>query len=98
MAAATSSIGRDAWLEKTIGTPSAAAARPTATSASRWARPSTPIGPSSSGAGMRRPNSSTEVSRADTSRSTRGTIRQASNPARLAAIVASAPAPPAMYA
>jgi hypothetical protein len=42
-----------------------------------------------------RPNSSTLVSRFDTSRSIRGTIRQRSNAARLARIVAPVPAPPA---
>jgi hypothetical protein len=45
-----------------------------------------------------RPNSSTLVSRFDTSRSIRGTIRQRSNAARLARIVAPVPAPPATYA
>ena len=57
----TSSIGTDAWFEKIIGTPCAAAARATARSASRCASSSTPIGASSSGAGSRRPKSSTEV-------------------------------------
>jgi hypothetical protein len=73
MAAAHSSIGTDAWLEKTIGTPSDAAARATARSAAGCTSSSAPTGPSSSGAGSRRPNSSTEVSRTLTSRSTRGT-------------------------
>ena len=52
IAAAHSSIGRDAWLEKIIGTPSPAAARATATSASRWCASSrTPIGASRNGDG-----------------------------------------------
>ncbi len=93
--AAHSSMERDAWLEKIIGIPSAAAARATARSASRWASSSTPIGASRKGAGTRRPNSSTDVSRAETSRSTRGTIRRRSNAARFASIVLSSPAPPA---
>ena len=95
MAAAHSSIDTDAWLEKTIGTPSDAAARATARSASSCTSSSAPTGPSSSGAGSRRPNSSTEVSRRLTSRSTRGTTAHRSNAARLARWVASSPAPPA---
>jgi hypothetical protein len=50
------------------------------------------------GAGSMRPKSSTLVSRSDTSRSIRGTIRQRSKAARLARIVAPVPAPPATYA
>jgi hypothetical protein len=85
----------DPWLENTIGTPVAAAARATARSASSCTSSSAPTGPSSSGAGMRRPNSSTEVSRLLTSRSTRGTTAHLSNAARLARCVTSSPAPPA---
>ena len=95
IAAAHSSIDTDAWLEKTIGTPRDAAARATARSASSCTSSSAPTGPSSSGAGSRRPNSSTEVSRLLTSRSTRGTTAHRSNAARLARWVASSPAPPA---
>ncbi len=83
-------------MEKIIGVPVARAARATAASASRWASSSTPIGASSSGLESRRPNSSTDVSGAETSRSIRGTIRQRSNAARLADIVRSLPAPAAM--
>ena len=73
IAAAQSSIGRDAWFEKMNGTPCSAAAFATATSASRCRMPSAPIGARSNGAGSRRPNSSTEVSRTETSRSILGT-------------------------
>ena len=95
-ALATSSIGLDAWLEKIIGTPSVAAARATATSASSWAISDTPIGASRNGEGRRRPKSSTVVSRCETSHSIRGTMRWRSKAARLARIVAPLPAPPAM--
>lgn len=95
IAAALVSIGTEAWLEKTIGRPVAAAARATARSASGWTSSRAPTGPSSTGAGSRRPNSSTEVSRALTSRSTRGTTCQRSNAARSARAVASSPALPA---
>ena len=83
-------------MERIIGTPSVAAARATATSASSWTISSTPTGHSRNGEGRRRPNSSIEVSRPETSRSIRGTIRQRSKPSRLARIVAPVPAPPAM--
>ena len=96
MAPATSSIGLEAWLEKIIGTPSPAAARATATSASSWASSRTPIGASRNGLGSRRPNRSTLVSRSDTSRSTRGTMRQRSKATRLARMVALPPAPAPM--
>ena len=98
IAPATCSIGLDAWFEKITGTPSAAAAFPTAMSASLCASSSTPIGAIRNGVGRRRPRSSTDRSRSETSRSTRGTIFQRSSAARFAAIVRSAPAPPAMYA
>lgn len=98
MAAATSSIARDAWLEKMAGTPTDAAARAAARSASRCASSSTPIGASRTGAGSRRPNSSTDGSRAETSRSIRGTMARRSKARRFARIVSSAPAPPATYA
>jgi hypothetical protein len=55
MTAAQSSIETDAWFENTIGTPRPAAARATARSASSWTSSSAPTGPSSSGAGSRRP-------------------------------------------
>ena len=96
MTAAQSSIDREAWFEKIIGTPSAAAALATATSASRWASSSTPIGAVRNGVGSRRPKSSTDRSRSETSRIIRGTIRRRSNAARFASIVPSRPAPPAM--
>ena len=57
---------------------------------------SAPIGETTKGKGTRRPNSSTLVSRRETSRSIRGTMRHRSKAARLARIVDSAPAPPAM--
>jgi len=95
MTEAHSSIDTDAWLENTIGTPVAAAARATARSASRCTSSSAPTGPSSRGAGSRRPNSSTEVSRLLTSRSTRGITAHFSKAARLARWVTSSPAPPA---
>ena len=44
------------------------------------------------------PRTSTLVSRRETSRSMRGTIRQRSNAARFSRIVSSVPAPPATYA
>ena len=59
---------------------------------SRARRPGT----SRNGDASRRPNSSTDVSRSETSRSIRGTIRQRSKPSRLARTVAPVPAPPAM--
>ena len=95
IAAAVVSIGTDAWLENTIGMPVAAAARATARSASECTSSSAPTGPSSTGAGSRRPNSSTEVSRLLTSRRTRGTTCHRSKAARSARTVASPPAPPA---
>ena len=95
IAAAHSSIGTDAWLEKTIGTTRDAAARATARSAAGCSSSSAPTGPSNRGAGSRRPNSSTEVSRTLTSRSTRGTTAYRSNAVRLARWVDSSPAPPA---
>src|SRR6266540_2066588 len=82
----------------TNGTPAAAAARAAPRSACRWAISRTPIGASRNGVGCRRPNSSTDVSREETSFRNRGTIRQHSNADRFAAIVDSSPAPPAMYA
>ncbi len=54
----------------------------TAWSASRWANSSTPIGASRKGDSSRRPNSSIERLRAETSRSIRGTIRTRSKAAR----------------
>jgi len=93
---ATSSIGFDAWLEKIIGTHSPRAARATARSASRSTISRTPTGASMNGLFSRWPNSSTLVSRCDTSRSIRGTIFQRSNAARFARTVCSVPAPAAM--
>ena len=58
IARAVSSIGRDAWLEKTNGMPSAAAARATATSASRCAISSTPMGQRTNGLGSGVPSTS----------------------------------------
>ena len=95
MAAEQSSIETEAWLEKIMGTPVDAAARATARSASLWTSSSAPTGPSSRGPGSRRPNSSIDVSRALTSRSTRGMTAHLSKAARLARWVASSPAPPA---
>ena len=95
MARAASSIGREAWFEKTNGMPSAAAARATATSASRCAISRTPIGQRTNGLGSARAETSVAVSRTETSRSIRGTMRQRSNAARFSRIVSSVPAPPA---
>ena len=75
---------RPGW-RRSSARPRARAACATARSASRWASSSTPIGASSIGAGSRAPSSSIEVSRCETSRSIRGTMRQRSNAARLAA-------------
>jgi hypothetical protein len=77
------------------GTPRAAAARAAASSASGWTIDCTPTGASISGAGIAVPSTVVLRSRAETSRSIRGTIRRRSNASRFARIVCSAPAPPA---
>jgi hypothetical protein len=79
----------------TIGTPIAAAARATAGSPSGWTIERTPIGASSTGAGIAVPSTVTERSVLETSRSIRGTILQCSKAARLARAVDSEPAEPA---
>jgi hypothetical protein len=87
--AAQSSIDRDAWVENTIGSPSDDAASATATSAPGCAISRTPTGARSTGAGSRRPNSSTDVSRAVVSRIIRGTTDQRPNASVLARAVRS---------
>ncbi len=77
------------------GRPRAAAARAAASSASGWTIDCTPTGASSSGAGIVVPSTVADRSRTETSRSMRGTIFQRSNASAFAAIVRSAPAPPA---
>ncbi len=76
-----------------IGSPSAAAARAVASSPSEWTTFCTPIGASSSGAGIAVPSRAVERSREATSRSIRGTIRRRRKASRLASIVSSLPAP-----
>ncbi len=79
-----------------MGTPSRAAARATADSASGCTIDSTPTGASRTGAGIGVPSSVVVWSRwAGMPRSIRGTSRQRSNASRLARIVSSPPAPPA---
>lgn len=95
MAAATSSIGVLEADDSTKGTPSAAAARAAAGSASGCMIDSTPIGASASGAGSLRPSTVTDRSRPRTSRSIRGTMRQRSSASRLARSVRPPPALPA---
>ena len=56
------------------------------------------MGASRNGYGIRRPKISTLVSRSETSRSIRGTIRQRPNASRFARIVSESPAPAATYA
>jgi hypothetical protein len=85
-----------AALESSIGTPDEAAALPTPTSASSCAIESTPTGARKNGAGECIPSTSTEMSRTAFPASIRGRIRQLWNASRLARIVDSAPAPPAM--
>src|SRR6202042_3130586 len=91
IAAAHTSIDAHAWLVNTYGTPTDAAARAIATSASGSSSSAAPTGPYSTGAGNVRPNSATVRSRRETSRSIRGTIFQRSNASRLARIVAPSP-------
>ena len=79
---------------RVIGRPTAAAARATASSPSGWTIDCTPIGASSSGAGISVPATITERSRSETSRSIRGTIRQRRNASWLERMVSSRPAPP----
>ncbi len=75
--------------------PSAAAARATASSPSGCTIDCTPTGASITGAGIAVPSTDTPRSRVSTSRSIRGTISQRSNASRFARIVFSVPAPPA---
>jgi hypothetical protein len=79
----------------TIGTPRLAAACATAGSPSGWTIERTPIGASSTGAGIGVPSTVTDRSVVDTSRSIRGTMRQASKATRFARAVDSDPAEPA---
>jgi hypothetical protein len=92
---ATASSGRDEAVLRISGTPTARAARATASSASAWTMDSTPIGARRTGTGDRRPSSSTVRSRRLMSRRWRGTSRQRRNASRLARIVSPDPAPPA---
>jgi hypothetical protein len=94
-ASATSSMLCEDAVDSTIGSPSPAAARATPGSASACRIDSTPIGASSSGAGIAVPSTVVDQSRAVVSRSIRGTNPYRSNAARLARIVAPCPAPPA---
>jgi hypothetical protein len=75
--------------------PTAAAARAEASSPSGWTIDCTPIGASSTGAGISWPSSVVDRSCWLTSRSRRGTIRSRSNARRLARAVAPLPALPA---
>ena len=97
LGSAISSSVCDAAVEATTGSPSAAAARAEASSPSGCRIDCTPIGASSSGAGIRVPSTLVDQSRAVLSRSIRGTNPWRSNAARLARIVAPDPAPPAAY-
>ena len=94
-ASATSSIVCEDAVDSTIGTPSSAAARATASSPSGCMIDITPIGASSSGAGIGVPSTVVDQSRSVVSRSIRGTNPYRSKAARLARIVAPVPAPPA---
>ncbi|GED83013.1 hypothetical protein TNCT6_00980 [Streptomyces sp. 6-11-2] len=94
IASATCSMGVLEADDRTNGTPCAAAARAAAGSASGCRIDSTPTGASASGAGRVRPSTSTDRSRAWTSRSMRGTIRRRSRAARLARAVLPLPALP----
>ena len=96
--AATRSIGTDAWLESTAGMPRPAAARAIARSASSSTSSRTPTGAASREWGRSARTGSTPSSRSLTSRSTRGTIRQASNASALASAVDSRPLDPCTYA
>jgi hypothetical protein len=96
-ASATSSMECDDAVDSTIGTPSSAAARATASSPSGCTIDITPMGASRSGAGIGVPSRVVDQSRPVVSRSIRGTIPYRSNAARLARIVAPPPAPPATY-
>ncbi len=94
--AATSSMVVEAAVDTTMVRPTAAAARATARSASGCTIESTPTGASITGAGIVVPSTVVSWARlAGIPRSIRGTRRQRSNAARLAAIVSSPPAPPA---
>ena len=73
-----------------------AAARATASSPSGHTMRVNPVGARANGTGWHRPNSSTEVSNADTSRSTRGTNSLWSNAAALRFMVSSSSAAPSM--
>ncbi len=79
---------------KVIVSPTAAAARATASSPSGSSIDCNPIGASATGAGIRVLSTVTARSRAETSRSIRGTIRQRRNASRFARTVVSRPAPP----
>jgi hypothetical protein len=94
-ASATSSMVCEDAVDRIIGTPSSAAARATPGSASSCMIDSTPIGASSSGAGIAVPSTVVDQSRVVVSRSIRGTSAYRSNAARLAVIVEPCPAPPA---
>ncbi len=85
----------DAAVDSTIGTPSSAAARAVASSPSGWTIDCTPMGASSSGAGIAVPSTVVDQSRTVVSRNIRGTRPYRSNAARFARIVAPEPAPPA---
>ena len=95
--AATSSIGVDAWLEKIIGMPVAAAAARDGESASRWASSSTPIGASSTNGGHPAAEElDARVALGDVAQHRADDAPGGRKPSRLACIVRPAPAPPAM--
>jgi hypothetical protein len=96
MASAIASIGVEEAVLTTNGTPAAAAARAAVRSPSARARESTPTGARKKGAGDRVPSTSTVQSRSSLPVRCFGHRRQRSKASRLARIVHSAPAPPAM--
>src|SRR5207248_11316600 len=90
------SIDVGAAVLHTNGTPAAAAARATARALSAWAAESTPTGASKKGAGEAVPSRLTRRSRCWFPASIAGRKRQRAKASRLARIVDSPPAPPAM--
>jgi len=97
LAAAISSIEYEAAVDMIIGTPRSAATRAVASSPSGCTIDWTPIGASSTGAGISVPSTVVARERFVASRSMRGTRRHLSNAARLARAVAPELAAPATY-
>jgi hypothetical protein len=91
-----SSIDDEAALERTNGTPLAAAPRAAPISASSCAIERTPTGPRKNGAAERVSSTSTDTSRSVFPASIRGRKRRRSKASRFERIVASPPAPPAI--